>query len=59
MLINYNIVNIMIYERGTLMKIKKDFMLREIVGTWIVVPLGERVVDFNGMVTLNETGALY
>lgn len=41
------------------MKIKKDFMLREIVGTWIVVPLGERVVDFNGMVTLNETGALY
>ena len=32
-------------------------MLREIAGTWIVVPLGERVVDFNGLMTLSETGA--
>jgi len=33
-------------------------MLREIAGTWIVVPLGDRVVDFNGLMTLSETGAL-
>lgn len=39
------------------MKIKDGFMLREIVGTWLVVPIGERVVDFNGMITLSDTGA--
>lgn len=39
------------------MKIKQGFMLREIAGSWVVVPLGQRVVDFNGLMTLNETGA--
>ncbi len=39
------------------MKIKDGFMLRQIVGTWLVVPVGERVVDFNGMITLSDTGA--
>ncbi|HBX22962.1 MAG TPA: PqqD family protein [Desulfotomaculum sp.] len=39
------------------MKIKQNFMLREIAGSWLVVPLGERVVDFNGIITLSETGA--
>ncbi|MEN6461370.1 MAG: PqqD family protein [Syntrophomonas sp.] len=38
------------------MKIKEGFMLREIAGQWVVVPLGERVVEFNGIMTLNETG---
>jgi hypothetical protein len=42
---------------GLGMKIKDGFMLRQIVGTWIVVPIGERVVNFNGMITLSETGA--
>lgn len=40
------------------MKIKKGFMLREIVGQWVVVPLGDRVVEFNGIMTLSESGAL-
>jgi len=40
------------------MRIKDGFMLREIVDTWVVVPLGERVVEFNGIMTLSETGAL-
>jgi hypothetical protein len=40
------------------MRIKQNFMLRNIADHWIVVPLGERVVDFNGLITLNETGAL-
>ncbi|MEQ8154199.1 MAG: PqqD family protein [Clostridiaceae bacterium] len=40
------------------MKIKDGFMLREIVDTWVVVPLGERVVEFNGLMTVSETGAL-
>ena len=39
------------------MKIKDGFMLRQIAGTWLVVPIGERVVDFNGMITLSDTGA--
>ncbi|MGE5405192.1 MAG: PqqD family protein [Candidatus Saccharibacteria bacterium] len=40
------------------MKIKDGFILREVAGQWLVVPLGERVVEFNGMITLSESGAL-
>jgi hypothetical protein len=40
------------------MKIKDGFMLREIAGSWIVVPIGQRVVEFNGLMTLSESGAL-
>jgi hypothetical protein len=40
------------------MKLKDGFMLREIAGTWIVVPIGQRVVEFNGLMTLSESGAL-
>ena len=39
-------------------KIKNGFMLREIVDQWVVVPLGERVVSFNEIMTLSESGAL-
>ena len=31
-------------------------MLREIADLNVVVPIGERVVDFNGLITLNDTG---
>lgn len=40
------------------MKTKEGFLLREIAGSWIVVPIGSRVVEFNGLITLSETGAL-
>jgi hypothetical protein len=40
------------------MKIKDGFMLREVAGQWVVVPLGQRVVEFNGIMTLSESGAL-
>lgn len=40
------------------MKLKDGFMLREIAGTWVVVPIGKRVVEFNGLMTLSESGAL-
>lgn len=33
-------------------------MLREIAGSWVVVPLGARVVEFNGLISLTETSAL-
>lgn len=39
------------------MKIKGDFVLRDISGTTVVVPVGDRAVDFGGMLNLNETGA--
>lgn len=39
------------------MKIKEGFMLRQVAGNHIVVPVGAASIDFNGMLTLNETGA--
>ena len=39
------------------MKIKKDFMLREVAGYAVVVPVGEGALDFNGVINLNESGA--
>jgi hypothetical protein len=40
------------------MKIKDGFVLRQVADTWVVMPLGQQSLDFNGMLTLNETGAL-
>jgi len=40
------------------LKLKEGFLLREVAGQWVVVPLGERVVEFNGIMTLSESGAL-
>ena len=36
------------------MKINGTFVLREIAGDYIIVPVGESAIDFNGMITLNE-----
>ena len=38
------------------MKIKNDFIVKEISGSTVVIPVGNRVADFNGMLNLNETG---
>jgi len=40
------------------MKIKGDFMLREIAGQSIVVPLGNNVVSVNGIITLTESAVI-
>ena len=40
------------------MKLKPDFLLRQVAGSWVVVAVGMASVDFNGMLTLNESGAL-
>ena len=40
------------------MKIKEGFMLRQIADTFIVIPLNERVIEFNGLMTLSQSGAL-
>lgn len=39
------------------MKIKQGFILREVAGNFIVVPVGKAAIDFNGIITLNQTGA--
>ena len=39
------------------MKIKEGFLLRKVAGNIIVVPTGNKVMDFNVMISLNETGA--
>lgn len=39
------------------MKIKENYVLKEVADTFIVVPVGTGDIDFNTLVTLNETGA--
>ncbi len=39
------------------MKIKNGFVLKEIADNFVVVPVGEDLVDFSLMITINETGA--
>ena len=38
------------------MKFKKEFMLREIVGETILIPMGDSNNHFNGIITINELG---
>ncbi len=40
------------------MKIKEGYLLREVAGSFVVIPVEKSAVDFNGMLTLSETGAL-
>ena len=39
------------------MKTKNGFMLRNVAGRDIVVAVGAASMDFNGIISLNETGA--
>jgi hypothetical protein len=39
-------------------KIKNNFVLRQVAKTWVVLPLGQATLDFNGMLALNESGVL-
>lgn len=40
------------------MKLKYDFSVREIVGEYVMVPLGKGALEFSGMISTSETGAL-
>ena len=40
------------------MKLKEDLLLRKVAGMWVVVPVREMSISFNGMVSLNDSGAL-
>jgi len=39
------------------MKIKEGYLLREVAGSSIIVAIGDEAVNFDGIRTLNETGA--
>lgn len=40
------------------MKLKENYVLRQVADTWVVLPVGSALADFNGMMTLNASGAL-
>lgn len=40
------------------MKLKKDYVLRQAAGAWVVLPLGEEAVNFTGMLKLNDSGVI-
>lgn len=40
------------------MRRNPEFLLRNVAGSDVVVPVGKATLEFSGMITLNETGAL-
>lgn len=38
------------------MKINKEYVLREIAGDYIIIPIGSTALEFNGLITVNEVG---
>ena len=40
------------------MKIKNEFVLREVAGSFVVLATANATMDFEGMISLNESGAL-
>lgn len=38
------------------MRASKDFIMREIAGEFILVPVGAAAMKFNGLITMNELG---
>lgn len=39
------------------MDIKQQFVMREVAGEYLLIPVGKTSLDLNGMITLNEIGA--
>ena len=39
------------------MKLKYEFVVREIMGEYVLVPSGEAAMTFGGMITTSEVGA--
>ena len=40
------------------MKLSEKFVLRQVAGNWVVLPLSDATINFNGMLSLNETGVM-
>lgn len=39
------------------MKLKKHYALRQLADTWVVIPLSDAEMSFDGMLKLNDTAA--
>lgn len=39
------------------MKLKKELVIREVAGDYLLVPVGQTALSLNGMMILNDTGA--
>ena len=39
------------------MKAKSGFGIKQVADSFVIVPMGERIVDFSAMITINDTGA--
>ena len=39
------------------MKVRKDFVLRETAGDYMIIPTGRTVRSLDGLITVNEVGA--
>lgn len=39
------------------MQVKDGFLLRQVAEDYAIVPIGEEVLEFSGILTCNETGA--
>ena len=42
---------------GYIMKANEGFLVKEVAGSFVIVPTGANIVDFSAMITINETGA--
>ena len=42
----------------TVCQVIKESVLRQLADNWVVLSLADATVNFNGMITLNESGAL-
>ena len=40
------------------MRLKGEFIVREVAGETIVIPVGKTAANFNGMICLNASGKL-
>ena len=40
------------------MKLKKDYVLRQVAQNWIVMPLAEETLNLSGLLKLNDSGAM-
>ncbi len=40
------------------MKIKKDVIVRYVAGEYMLIPIGDTVMDYNGLFVMSESGML-
>lgn len=40
------------------MKLNDNFALRQVAGNWVVIPVADKILDFSGILTLNNSGAM-